>query len=51
MIKINKENLNKLFIEGNLLSPLPVILVGTKVHNKPNYLVITIKDFLILEVL
>ena len=37
---MNKENLNKQIIEGNLLSPLPVILVGAKVHNKPNYLVI-----------
>jgi len=37
---MNKENLNKQIIEGNLLSPLPVILVGAKVHNKPTYLVI-----------
>ena len=37
---MNKENLNKQIIEGNLLSPLPVILVGANVHNKPNYLVI-----------
>ena len=39
---MNKENLNKQIIEGNLLSPLPVILVGAKVHNKPNYLVIVV---------
>jgi len=26
--------------KGNLLSPLPVVLVGVKVKNKPNYLVI-----------
>jgi len=37
---MNKKNLNKLIIEGNLLSPLPVILVGANVHGKPNYLVI-----------
>ncbi len=37
---MNKENLNRQIIEGNLLSPLPVILVGANVHNKPNYLVI-----------
>ncbi len=33
-------NINKKEIEGNLLSPLTVILVGANVHNKPNYLVI-----------
>lgn len=33
-------NLQKHQIEGNLLSPLPVILVGANVNNKPNYLVI-----------
>ena len=27
-------------IEGNLLSPLPVVLVGAMVNNRPNYLVI-----------
>ncbi len=27
-------------IEGNLLSPLPIILVGANVNDKPNYLVI-----------
>lgn len=32
--------MNKKEINGNLLSPLPVILVGTNVNNKPNYLVI-----------
>lgn len=37
---MNKEKLDKQVIEGNLLSPLPVILVGANVHNKPNYLVI-----------
>ncbi|MFW9875444.1 MAG: flavin reductase family protein [Candidatus Thorarchaeota archaeon] len=37
---MNKVNLNKQIIEGNLLSPLPVILVGANVRNKPNYLVI-----------
>ena len=35
-----KENNGKLSIESNLLSPLPVILVGANVNNKPNYLVI-----------
>jgi len=33
-------NSNKKIIEGNLLSPLPVILVGANVNGKPNYLVI-----------
>jgi flavin reductase (DIM6/NTAB) family NADH-FMN oxidoreductase RutF len=37
---MNEENLNKHIIEGNLLSPLPVILVGANVNGKPNYLVI-----------
>ena len=37
---MNKENLSKREIEGNLLSPLPVILVGAQVNGKPNYLVI-----------
>ncbi len=36
---INPE-LNKKEIERNLLSPLPVILVGAQVNGKPNYLVI-----------
>jgi len=34
---MNKENLNKQIIEGNLLSPLLVILVGANGYNKPNY--------------
>lgn len=37
---MNKEKLNKHEFEGNLLSPLPVILVGVQVNGKPNYLVI-----------
>ncbi len=37
---MSKENLDKQIIEGNLLSPLPVILVGANVHDKANYLVI-----------
>lgn len=37
---MNKEKLNKHEFEGNLLSPLPVILVGAQVNSKPNYLVI-----------
>jgi flavin reductase (DIM6/NTAB) family NADH-FMN oxidoreductase RutF len=37
---MNSNNLNKHVFEGNFLSPLPVILVGANVHNKPNYLVI-----------
>ena len=32
--------MNKKEINGNLLSPLPIILVGANVNNKPNYLVI-----------
>ena len=32
--------LNKREINGNLLSPLPIVLVGARVNNKPNYLVI-----------
>ena len=32
--------MNKIEFSGNLLSPLPVILVGANVENKPNYLVI-----------
>ncbi len=34
------EILNKQKFEANLLSPLPVILVGAQVNGKPNYLVI-----------
>ncbi|MFX0104157.1 MAG: flavin reductase family protein [Candidatus Hodarchaeota archaeon] len=37
---MNEEKLTKHKIEGNLLSPLPVILVGANVQGKPNYLVI-----------
>ncbi|MFW9819447.1 MAG: flavin reductase family protein [Candidatus Thorarchaeota archaeon] len=37
---MNENNSNKHVIEGNLLSPLPVILVGANVNGKPNYLVI-----------
>ncbi len=37
---MNKEKLIKYEIEGNLLSPLPVVLVGAQVNGKPNYLVI-----------
>ncbi|MFX0000042.1 MAG: flavin reductase family protein, partial [Candidatus Hodarchaeota archaeon] len=37
---MSRENINKQVVEGNLLSPLPVILVGANVENKPNYLVI-----------
>jgi len=36
---INKST-EKEIIEGNLLSPLPVILIGANVNNKANYLVI-----------
>jgi len=32
--------MNKKDINGNLLSPLPVVLVGANVNKKPNYLVI-----------
>jgi len=34
------KNLSKQEVQGNLLSPLPVALVGAQVNNKPNYLVI-----------
>ncbi len=37
---MSENNSNKHVIEGNLLSPLPVILVGANVNGKPNYLVI-----------
>lgn len=37
---MNNEKLNKQQFDGNLLSPLPVILVGAQVNGKPNYLVI-----------
>ena len=39
-MKMNENNTNKHELEGNLLSPLPVILVGANVNGKPNYLVI-----------
>lgn len=37
---MNDNNLKKIKIGGNLLSPLPVVLVGVQVNKKPNYLVI-----------
>ena len=37
---MSEHNSHKHIIEGNLLSPLPVILVGANVNGKPNYLVI-----------
>ncbi|MFX1389707.1 MAG: flavin reductase family protein [Promethearchaeota archaeon] len=37
---MGNHNLDKREIDGNLLSPLPVILVGALVNGKPNYLVI-----------
>ena len=37
---MNDNSLKKTEIKGNLLSPLPVVLVGVQVKNKPNYLVI-----------
>jgi flavin reductase (DIM6/NTAB) family NADH-FMN oxidoreductase RutF len=37
---MNEEKLKKHKIKENLLSPLPVILVGANVQGKPNYLVI-----------
>lgn len=37
---MNDNSLKKVKIEGNLLSPLPVVLVGVQVNKKPNYLVI-----------
>jgi flavin reductase (DIM6/NTAB) family NADH-FMN oxidoreductase RutF len=40
MEKLEKLKLNKLTVRSNLLSPLPVVLVGVNVENKPNYLAI-----------
>ncbi|MFX1591310.1 MAG: flavin reductase family protein [Promethearchaeota archaeon] len=37
---MNEKKYKKQEIEGNLLSPLPVILVGANVRGKPNYMVI-----------
>ena len=37
---MNDKILKKKEVEGNLLSPLPVVLVGVQVNKKPNYLVI-----------
>lgn len=37
---MNQRETTKHEFKGNLLSPLPVVLVGARVNNKPNYLVI-----------
>ena len=37
---MSEKILNKQEIKGNLLSPLPVVLVGAQVKGRPNYLVI-----------
>ncbi|MHA2008046.1 MAG: flavin reductase family protein [Promethearchaeota archaeon] len=37
---MNQQETTKHEFKGNLLSPLPVVLVGAQVNNKPNYLVI-----------
>ncbi|UCH32313.1 MAG: flavin reductase family protein [Candidatus Bathyarchaeota archaeon] len=37
---MSKPRLMKQELEGNLLSPLPVVLVGANVKSRPNYLVI-----------
>ncbi|MHA2037495.1 MAG: flavin reductase family protein [Promethearchaeota archaeon] len=37
---ISSKSLKKKAINGNLLSPLPAVLVGALVNNRPNYLVI-----------
>jgi flavin reductase (DIM6/NTAB) family NADH-FMN oxidoreductase RutF len=37
---MNDKSLKKIGIDGNLLSPLPVVLVGVHVNLKPNFLVI-----------
>ncbi|KKN28090.1 hypothetical protein LCGC14_0857800 [marine sediment metagenome] len=37
---MNRMKLNKEEVKGNLLSPLPVVLVGALVNNRPNFLVI-----------
>ncbi len=36
-------------IKGNVVNPLPVVLVGTQINNRPNYLVIDISLHSILE--
>jgi len=44
MVQIQKSDHLKEFtkreVKSNLLSPLPVVLVGAQVNGKPNYLVI-----------
>lgn len=37
---MNRMKLNKEEVKGNLLSPLPVVLVGALVNSRPNFLVI-----------
>ncbi|MFW9779441.1 MAG: flavin reductase family protein [Candidatus Heimdallarchaeota archaeon] len=38
--KVNESNPGKTTVKGNLLSPLPIVLVGANVKQRPNYLVI-----------
>ena len=38
--EVSSEEVKKQVINGNLLSPLPVVLVGALVNGRPNYLVI-----------
>ncbi|MFW9853540.1 MAG: flavin reductase family protein [Candidatus Thorarchaeota archaeon] len=38
--EVNKSNPRKTTVKGNLLSPLPIVLVGANVKKRPNYLVI-----------
>ncbi|MHA2100051.1 MAG: flavin reductase family protein [Candidatus Kariarchaeaceae archaeon] len=40
MTNSQKIKLTKLTVKSNLLSPLPVVLVGVNVRNRPNYLAI-----------
>jgi flavin reductase (DIM6/NTAB) family NADH-FMN oxidoreductase RutF len=37
---MSNNSLKKTEVKGNLLSPLPIVLVGVQVNKKPNYLVI-----------
>jgi flavin reductase (DIM6/NTAB) family NADH-FMN oxidoreductase RutF len=37
---LDKINISKINVKSNLLSPLPVVLVGVNVRDKPNYLAI-----------
>ena len=40
LMKMTTNDMPKEEVQGNLLSPLPIALVGAQVNKKPNYLVI-----------